>query len=146
MIETNDDDKKVRNKYPDRFTIDPKNLEKIGSLLEQLKNQVQGCDANRKELLNWMIEKFQIELSAADLQELTTRFYDEEKFLRSALDEIKEAKSRGVRLTLDEIMQRNQSTAAPTIKRGRKKKSDLFTEDNESPNAIKDQGNDSVPI
>jgi hypothetical protein len=144
MIETNDDKKKVKNKYPDRFTIDPVNLEKIGSLLEQLKNKVQGCDANRKELLNWMIEKFPTELSAADLLELTTRFYDEEKFLRSALDEIKEAKSRGVRLTLDEIMQRNQTMIGPTVKRGRKKKSDLPTEDEEAPNAVKDQGKDSI--
>jgi hypothetical protein len=113
MIETKDDEKKIKNKYPDRFTIDPANLEKIGSLLEQLKNKIQGCDANRKELLNWMIEKFPPKLSAADLQELTTRFYDEEKFLRIALDEIKEAKSRGVRLTLDEIMQRNQMMTGP---------------------------------
>ena len=144
MIETKDDEKKVKNKYPDRFTIDPVNLEKIGSLLEQLKNKVQGCDANRKELLNWMIEKFPTELSAADLQELTTRFYDEEKFLRSALDEIKEAKSRGVRLTLDEIMQRNQTMAGPTVKRGRKKKSDLAAEDGEPLDATKEQVKDSV--
>jgi hypothetical protein len=144
MTETNDDKKKVRNKYPDRFTIDPVNLEKIGSLLEQLKNKIQGCDANRKELLNWLIEKFPAELNAADLLELTTRFYDEEKFLRSALDEIKEAKSRGVRLTLDEIMQRNQVPTASTVKRGRKKKSDLPAENGEPFDATKEQIKDSV--
>lgn len=144
MTETNDDEKKVRNKYPDRFTIDPANLEKIGSLLEQLKSKVQGCDANRKELLNWMIERFPTELSDADLQELTTRFYDEEKFLKCAIDEIKEAKSRGVRLTLDEIMQRNKMSATSPVKRGRKKKSDLTAGNGESLDATKEQVKDSM--
>lgn len=122
MIE--ESEKKVRNRYPDRLSIDPVNLEKIGRLLEQLHSNIQGSDASRKEILNWMIEKFPEQLAPSDLKELSERFYDEERFLRLALDEIKNARTRGERLTLDEILKRKNQDVPSIPRRTRKRKSD----------------------
>jgi hypothetical protein len=120
------EEKKIRNRFPDRFTIDPPNLEKIGRLLEQLRTSIQGCDANRKEILNWIVEKFPEELSPADLRELAERFYDEERFLRLALEEVRAAKARGERRTVEDILQRNSHSPTATRRGPRKKKVDVL--------------------
>lgn len=122
MIDGNEE-KKVRNAYPDRFTVDPPGLEKIGRLLDQLRATVPACDATRKDILGWLIEKAPEELGAIELKELSDRFYDEERFLKLALEEVRSAKVRGERLTLDDILQRKAPpTAAPARKTPRKRK------------------------
>ncbi len=129
------EEKKVRNRFPDRFTVDPANLEKIGKLLEQLRSSVQGSDATRKELLNWIVEKFPEQLSPSDLKELSDRFYDEERFLKLALEEVRAAKGRGERLTIEEIMLRKTDVASSTPRRIRKRKATSGSDQLEAPMA-----------
>ena len=115
---------KTRNRFPDRFTVDPLNLEKVGRLLEQLRSSVQGCDATRKDMLNWIVEKFPEQLSPSDLNDLSDRFYDEERFLRLALEEVRAAKARGERRTIEEILQRKPQPITPMRRGPRKRKAD----------------------
>jgi hypothetical protein len=103
---------KTKGRYPDRFTVYPENLEKIGKLLEQLRSGTPGCRATRKDVLNWIVGKVPDSLSPADMKELSDLFYDEESFVKIALAEIRAAKSRGERLTLEEILGRKGSVAA----------------------------------
>ena len=122
----NGEEKKVRNAYPDRFTVEPPGLEKIGRLLGQLKAAVPACEATRKDLLNWLIEKAPDELNASELKELSDRFYDEERFLKLAIDEVRAAKARGERLRLEDILQRNAPVQAePHQKATRKRRAKL---------------------
>jgi hypothetical protein len=115
-------EKKVRNVFPDRFTVDPANLEKIGGLLDQLRASVPACEATRKDLLNWIVERFPGDLGVTDLKELSDRFYDEERFLKLALGEVRAAKARGERLSINDILQRNSPSSGSVGKISRKRK------------------------
>lgn len=116
------EEKKTRNRFPDRFTVDPINLQKIGSLLEQLRASVPACDISRKDLVNWILEKFPNNLGTDELNELKDRFYDEERFLRLALEEVRNAKARGEKLSLQDILQKKTESALPVPKARRRKR------------------------
>lgn len=130
---TVNEEKNKRNRYPDRFTITPNNLEKIGSLLEQLRFTLKGCDATRKDMLNWIIEKFPEQLNEDSLKELAGRFYDEERFLKFALGEVRAAKARGEQKTLEQILQNkpNGINHYP-IHRERKRKSKIVNKEEQT--------------
>lgn len=121
MSELNQE-KKARNRFPDRFTVEPENLEKLNQLMEQLIQSKQGISVTRKEMLNWMIERFSDQLSQSDLKDLSDRFYDEERFLRLAWEEVRAAKSRGERITLEEILKRGTPATHANPRRPRRKK------------------------
>lgn len=129
-------EKKVRNAYPDRLTVEPANLEKIGRLLDQLRAATPACEATRKDILNWLVERAPEELGASDLKDLSDRFYDEERFLKLALEEVREAKARGERLRLEDILSRNRESPTPERRpRRRRKAAGLSTEDPAEPAA-----------
>lgn len=117
---------KQRNQYPDRFSVDPENLVKIGQLLGQIVSSVRGCRVTRKEMLNWIVEKFPKNLSSQDLQELSARFYDEERFLKQALEELRSARARGETLALNTILQ-NQPTGIKPQKERKKRGTKVAT-------------------
>ncbi len=123
---------KVRNRFPDRLTVDPANLEKVGRILEQLRSEVQGCDVSRKDILNWIIEKCPDHLNAADLKDLSERFYDEERFLRFALEQVRAAKLRGEHLTIGDILQKKGLGNVAAPKKSRRRKT-LKTEEGTEP-------------
>ncbi len=128
--ETNNE-KIVRNTYPDRLTVDAANLEKIGRYLDQLRAATPACGATRKDILNWIIEKVPTELSVSDLKELSDRFYDEERFLKFALEEVRAAKARGERLRLDDILRRKPQPTSAVRRSPRKRKKELELEGGE---------------
>lgn len=119
------DDRKIRNAYPDRFTVDPVNLEKMGRLLDQLRASVPACDATRKDILNWIVEQFPQELNATHLKDLSGRFYDEEKFLRLALGEVRAAKARGERLSIEDILRRKPQVIVSVRKSAGRRKAKM---------------------
>jgi hypothetical protein len=123
-------EKQARHTYPDRFMVGPPGLEKIARLLGQLRAVVPACDATRKDILGWMIEKAPDVLGAADIKELSDRFYSEERFLRLALEEVRAAKARGERLSLDDILKRKpQAVLVPERKTRRRRKATLSLSD-----------------
>lgn len=68
-------------------------IRKIDRWLEQIDGK--RVRLSRKEFLNWFIEKSPENLSNADLNSLVEKYYDEEKFLRQLLREMKQAKKDG---------------------------------------------------
>lgn len=117
-----ENEQKKRNRFPDRFTVDPSNLEKLGRLVDQLESARRGCKITRKEMLNWVLEKFPNDLEAVDLKELGSRFYDEERFLRLALAEVRAAKANGNTGALDDFLKKSEVGALPKVRRKRKPK------------------------
>ncbi|MGK5085740.1 hypothetical protein WDW37_20820 [Bdellovibrionota bacterium FG-1] len=115
-------DTKPRNTFPDRLTVIPSNLEKIGRLVNQLTSSCPGVEVSRKDILNWIVEKIPEELSAADIKDLSGRFYDEERFLKFALEEVRAAKARGEKRTLEDILQNMPQAGTAVTRRPRKPK------------------------
>lgn len=69
--------------------------EKINAWLEQVSFKKKGVKISRKDFINWLIEKSSENLSGGDLSVLIDRFYDEAKFLRQRLREVRQAKAEG---------------------------------------------------
>lgn len=124
MNENQEKDKRViRNRFPDRLTVEAKNLEKLGSLINQVQSYNQDIDISKKDLVNWIIEDFSHEFSQKQLKSLFEHFYSEERFLKHATEEIKSARLRGEKLTLEEVMLRRKSSLAEPRQTVPKKKS-----------------------
>ena len=124
------ENKKERNRYPDRLTVAPENLVKIGRLIEQFKTSCRGVDLNRKEMLNYVIASFPGELAASDLKALSVRYYDEERFLRAAIEEVRSAKSRGEVVSLETILQQKMDNV-PKVRKPRKSKAEKAKTDSD---------------
>lgn len=111
--------KTKRSRHPDRITIDPEPLMKLDVWMKHLLSKHKGIQVTRRDLVNWLIKRHSEELSRSEEEDLKGMFYDEERFLRYAWEEIKAAKARGEKLSLQEILQRKE--APPIEKRPRKK-------------------------
>src|SRR5579885_1306828 len=92
--------------HPDRLAIGREPLDKLDRWIEQLHKARPEISVTRKDILHWLIEGHPENLSAAEEKELTARFYDEERFVRFALEEIKAARLRGEKLSLEDIIKR----------------------------------------
>ncbi len=76
---------------------------KINKWFEQI-NAKKKIKLSRKDLINWLIERLPENLSAGDLNALIDKFYDNEKYLRQLLREVKAAKASGSDENLDIIL------------------------------------------
>lgn len=83
-----------RSKF-EHVALSSTSVKKINTWLEQACSKKKGCRISRKDFVNWLIEKSPANLSSSDLSVLTDRFYDEAKFLRHLLREVKQAKAEG---------------------------------------------------
>ncbi len=103
--------------------------QKIDRWLEQVAGK--RVQLFRKEFLNWFIEKSPDNLSNADLNAIVDKYYDEEKFLRRLLREMKKAKQDGQSGNIEVIVRQKKSEA----KRSTEPENEAemqFTEKNES--------------
>ncbi len=96
-------------------------VKKINAWLEQASSKKKGVKISRKDFINWLVEKSPDNLTAADLSALIDRFYDEAKFLRHLLREVKQAKADGKKNTGFELVVKSkkllpiQESSDPTI-------------------------------
>jgi len=90
----NEKDENIRRKV-EHVALSAVSVIKINSWLEQASVRKKGIKISRKEFVNWLIEKSPDNLSGGDLSALTDRFFDEAKFLRHLLREVKLAKASG---------------------------------------------------
>ena len=68
----------------------------------------------------WKLTQDAAELSEAEVQALSSQFYDEERFLRELLEEVRSAKARGEKPNLDRLA----AEAAPSIKKYQRKRAE----------------------
>lgn len=110
-----------RERHPDRVTLSPASLNKIASWLGQVERLAPGLSLNRNDLLNWILDVREAELSAQDLKSLASLYFDEMRFARWACRQLKEARSRGEVITLKDIVLKNggEATLAPAKRRQR---------------------------
>ncbi len=90
-----ENEKTVARKKAEHVALSEISIRKINTWLDQVSTKKKGVKITRKDFVNWLIEKSPDNLSGGDLSALTDRFYDEAKFLRHLLREVKQAKSNG---------------------------------------------------
>lgn len=103
---------KDENKSEDRTRFEAVALtelssQKIDRWLEQV--AAKRVRLSRKEFMNWFIEKSLENLSNADLNAIVDRYYDEEKFLRQLLREMKQAKKDGQPGNMEIVVRQKKS-------------------------------------
>jgi hypothetical protein len=93
----------------ERVGIEASSIARVQSWLKQSTSQRVGIELSVKKLVNWAIEQIPEVLEPSQLKNLSDQFYDEVKFLESALLQIKEAKTRGEVLSLQDLLHANQA-------------------------------------
>jgi hypothetical protein len=87
--------KAPRMKHADRVTLSPELLGKIDAEIEQVTNAKRGVHLSRTDYVVYRLKKTPKKLSPEEIEELITLFYDDERFLKEALKEVRAAKARG---------------------------------------------------
>jgi hypothetical protein len=93
----------------ERVGIEASSIARVQGWLKQATSQRAGIELSVKKLVNWAIEQIPEVLEPSQLKNLSDQFYDEVKFLESALLQIKEAKTRGEALSLQDLLHANQA-------------------------------------
>ncbi len=108
--------KKARAQYGERISISNAATKKLMGWIAQANTKKQALNLSPKSMVNWFLESAPDELSNAQLKDLAERFYDEVKFLQTALMQMKQAKARGEKLSLDDLMHAQAASVKPEKK------------------------------
>ncbi|MBS1983071.1 MAG: hypothetical protein JST16_02770 [Bdellovibrionales bacterium] len=109
------------NDIRDRVALTNASVNKLNLWIEQLARSKRGVTINRKELVNWLLEGAPAQLANAQIDDIGSKFYDDLKFLNQVVHEMKEARARGERVTLDQFLKATESVKiAPPAERKRR--------------------------
>jgi hypothetical protein len=106
---------KPKPRHPDRITLVPAHLEKIDGWIRQVTARQRGVRLTRNDIISWLIDSQPVELPPKDEKQLGERHYDEERFLKEAIREIKARKARGEVGSLTKLLK--EWTSRPTADR-----------------------------
>jgi hypothetical protein len=106
---------KAKPRHPDRVTLLPKHLEKMDGWIHQITTRQRGVRLTRNDIVAWLIDSQPVELSPKDEKALGEMHYDEERFLKEAIREIRARKARGESGSLAELLK--NWTARPATER-----------------------------
>ena len=115
-------EKKKRAVAVDRITLRPDSLNRLDGWLASLQVKFRGIRVSRSDLVNWLIGARAPELSGAELRALQREYFDEVQFTAWALRELKDARARGEKLSLKDIMARDRASQKPAHDRPPKTK------------------------
>ncbi len=113
---------KKKQKHPDRISLPPSALAKLGRWLDLLQNKSAGIRVTRSDLVTWLIETHAETLSSTEVADLEQQFFDNIKYAKWAVKAIMEAKSRGEVLTL-KLVTKESNPSSPRKREGKKSKS-----------------------
>lgn len=97
-----------KQRHPDRITLPPSALEKLSRWIDLLHNKSAGIKVTRSDLVSWLISSHSENLSTNEISDLENKFFDNLKYAKWAVNEIKEAKARGEILNLKLISQEDK--------------------------------------
>ena len=96
--------KKTKFRHPDRVTLTPELLSKLDGWMRQVTDKNRGVRLTRNNIVDWLIGSYPTELPSTDVKTIAERFYDEERFLKDAIRELRSRKSRGENVSLADIL------------------------------------------
>ena len=118
----------------DQVVIDESNRTKLDAWREQLTAFRMGSRVSRKELVNFWIDLAPKQLPTGILKDLADQFFDEERFVRAVLEEVRQAKSRGEQASvLDRLGPIHKSGHQPKPRSATPKNAAPISPDEKSP-------------
>ena len=96
--------KKAKFRHPDRVTLTPDLMTRLDGWMKQVTDRHRGVRLTRNNVVDWLISSYPAELPSADIKILAERFYDEERFLKDAIRELRSKKARGEIVCLADIL------------------------------------------
>jgi hypothetical protein len=98
--------KNPRKTNQERVSLRPEALERINAWMNQLSEQCKGIALNRSDLVNWLINHHNPVLTKKEVDNIRDCHFDDVEFAAWALRELKAARTRGERVTLEQIILR----------------------------------------
>lgn len=98
-------------RHPDRVTLLPEQLQKLDAWIEQVVSKHKGVQLTRNNILHWLIASRPAILSCTEEVGVAKAFYDEERFLKQAMQELRERKRRGERASIFDLLRAEKSDA-----------------------------------
>ena len=95
---------KKRQRHHERVTLTVESLKKIETWIDQLTSKNKGIYLKKADLVNWLIESRPQELTPFEMKTLHDQFFNEMKFLESAMVDLKKAKMSGEKFDLWKII------------------------------------------
>jgi hypothetical protein len=114
--------KMAKLRHPDRVTLTPELLSKLDGWMKQVTDKHRGVRLTRNNMVDWLIGSYPAELPNADVKIIAERFYDEERFLKDAIRELRSKKSRGENVSLADILANAGSQKSSNPRKPRKPK------------------------
>ncbi len=111
--------KKKRIPKYDRITLYEEGMKRVDGWIKQVQESRTGVSLFRKDILNWYINNAPEHLDARAVKILAMQFFDQERFLRQALKDVRDAKERGETVTLKDLMAEEQSVKIRNPRRSR---------------------------
>src|ERR1700678_353724 len=103
---------RTRNHHPERITLDDAAVARISDWMAELAVRLKGSSVTRNQLVSWLINQHDRELSTPEVRGLEQAFFDEVKFAEWAWAELKAAQARGEPASLSEIIARHRPARA----------------------------------
>jgi hypothetical protein len=88
----------------ERIFINQDLLNTLDRWIEQVLTNRKGVRLNRKEILHWLITHHAENLSNQEERDLVEYFYDDERYLREALKELKKIKAKDDKIRLQSVL------------------------------------------
>jgi len=100
-----------RGKRIERAVLNGQCCETVDAWIEQVKARARGIRINRNALVQWLIEGRASTLSESEICEIAEKYFDEVRFARWVVDELRVARSKGENVSLAELVARNSLTS-----------------------------------
>lgn len=103
-METQNNEKK-KSPFPDRVNLTPGQSKRLEIWVQQIKEVTQGAlRISKSDLVNFVLEKMNKDLSEEQMIGLEIKFYNETKWLVWAMGQIKKAEKEERKLQLEDLM------------------------------------------
>ena len=103
----------------ERVTISQEAGGRLDSWISELHTSINGIKLSKSDLVDWLIKSHSETLMPREVSSIKDRFFDDVAFAEWALHTLKEAKSRGDKLSLSDLFSGN---AAPPLKPERRRR------------------------
>ena len=106
-----EDKPKKETIHQDRILLKGEALDRVNHWSKQVSEKVWGTKVSHTALVHWLIDSHPDELSASELNGIEAKFFDEVKYTESLLRELKVAKAKGEKTTINDLLARLRSVS-----------------------------------
>lgn len=126
---------KSKARHPDRINLEPLLLEKVDHWLEQIRAHRKGIKIKRKDIVCAILGRAPEKLPDSEVAALSDTFYDEERYLKELLSDLRRAKKRGEKVELGNLSLLVGAAPKPRRKRQARKKEESTENSNYVPSS-----------